>query len=46
MKMLRRQIEAEAATPGESDQLGFRDLLRVGAEKGLAQDVEAWLRYQ
>lgn len=28
-KMLKRQIEAEAATPGETDQLGFRDLLRV-----------------
>ena len=46
MKMLRRQIEAESATPGETDQLGFRDLLRVGAEKGLIGDVEAWFRYR
>lgn len=45
-KMLKRQIEAEAATPGETDQLGFRDLLRVGAEKGLVRDVEAWFRYR
>jgi len=44
--MLKRQIEAEAATPGETDQLGFRDLLRVGAEKGLIGDVEAWFRYR
>ena len=46
MKMLRRQIEAESATPGETDQLGCRDLLRVGAEKGLIGDVEAWFRYR
>lgn len=46
MKMLRRQIEAESATPGETDQLGFRDLLRVGAEKGLIGDVDAWFRYR
>jgi nucleotidyltransferase substrate binding protein (TIGR01987 family) len=45
-KMLRRQIEAETDTPGETDQLGFRDLLRVGAEKGLIGDVEAWFRYR
>lgn len=46
MKMLRRQIEAESATPGETDQFGFLDLLRVGAEKGLIGDVEAWCRYR
>ena len=33
-KMLKRQIEAEAATPGETDQLGFRDLLRGRGGKG------------
>lgn len=46
MKMLRQQIKAESDTPGETDQLGFRDLLRVGAEKGLIGDVEAWFRYR
>jgi len=45
-KMLRRQIEAEAASPDEVDTFNFRDVLRVGAEKGLIADVEAWLRYQ
>ena len=45
-KMLRRQIEAEAASPDEVDTFNFRDVLRVGAEKGLITDVEAWLRYR
>jgi nucleotidyltransferase substrate binding protein (TIGR01987 family) len=44
-KILRRQIEAEAASPDEVDTFNFRDVLRVGAEKGLIADVEAWLRY-
>lgn len=45
-KMLRRQIEAEAASPAEVDAFNFRDVLRVGAEKGLIADVEAWMRYR
>lgn len=45
-KMLRRQIEAESASPDEVDTFNFRDVLRVGAEKGLIADVEAWLRYR
>lgn len=44
-KMLRRQIEVEAASPDEVDAFNFRDVLRAGAEKGLIADVEAWLRY-
>jgi nucleotidyltransferase substrate binding protein (TIGR01987 family) len=45
-KMLRRQIEVEAASPDEVDTFNFRDVLRAGAEKGLIADVEAWLRYR
>lgn len=45
-KMLRRQLEAGAASPDEVDTFNFRDVLRVGAEKGLIADVEAWLRYR
>lgn len=45
-KMLRRQIEAESASPDEVDAFNFRDVLRGGAEKGLIADVEAWLRYR
>lgn len=46
VKTIKRQIEAEAATPGEVDGYGFRDLLRVAAEKGLIADVEAWFVYR
>ena len=45
VKMLRRQLEAEADTPAEIDQAGFRDLLRLAAEKGLISDVEAWFGF-
>lgn len=45
-KMLRRQIEAEAASPEDVDESNFRDVLRVAAEKGLIADVEAWFRYR
>lgn len=46
VKMLRRQLEAEADTPSEIDQAGFRDLLRLAAEKGLISDVEAWFGFR
>lgn len=45
-KMLRRQIELESASPEDVDESNFRDVLRVGAEKGLIADVEAWFRYR
>lgn len=45
-KMLRRQIEAESASPREVDESNFRDVLRVAAEKGLIADVEAWFKYR
>lgn len=46
VKMLRRQLEVESAAPTEADFLGFRDLLRTAAERGLIADVEAWFRYR
>lgn len=45
-KMIRRQIEAEAASPDEVDESNFRDVLRVAAEKGMVADVEAWFGYR
>ncbi len=45
-KMIRRQIELEAASPTEVDESNFRDVLRVAAEKGLISNVEAWFRYR
>ncbi len=46
IKMLRRRIEMDAATPTEADFSDFRDLLRTAAEKGLIADVEAWFGYR
>jgi len=42
VKMIKRQIEAEAASPPEIDHFHFRDMLRMAAEKGLIDDVEVW----
>lgn len=46
IKMLRRQLELDADSRDAIDHLGFRDLLRMGGEKGLIEDVEAWLVYR
>jgi nucleotidyltransferase substrate binding protein (TIGR01987 family) len=46
IKMIRRQLEAEAASPTEIDAAGYRDLLRLAAEKGLIADVEARFGYR
>ncbi|PPT28381.1 hypothetical protein XarbCFBP7614_08380 [Xanthomonas arboricola] len=46
IKMLKRQIEAESASPAEVDETNFREVLRVAAEKGLIADVEAWFKYR
>lgn len=46
VKMLRRQLEAESDSPDSIDQASFRELLRVGAEKGLIDDVEAWFGFR
>ncbi len=46
IKMLKRQLEFEAASPAEIDEASFKDLLRIAAEKGLITDVEAWFSYR
>ena len=46
IKMIRRQIERDAASPTEADYSDFRDLLRTAAEKGLIADIEAWFDYR
>jgi len=45
-KMLKRRIEADAATPSAVDGYSFRDLLREGAERGLIKNVEDWFGYR
>jgi nucleotidyltransferase substrate binding protein (TIGR01987 family) len=46
VKMLKRQLERDAASPAEIDESSFRDLLRVAGEKGLIDDVSAWFNYR
>jgi nucleotidyltransferase substrate binding protein (TIGR01987 family) len=46
VKMIRRQLELESDSPNEIDAAGFRDMLRIAAEKSLIADVEAWFRYR
>lgn len=45
-KMLKRQLEIDAPTPEMIDALGFRDLIREGAERGLIRDPAAWFEYR
>ncbi|MDA8104131.1 MAG: nucleotidyltransferase substrate binding protein [Nitrospiraceae bacterium] len=45
-KMLKRQLEIDAPTPEMIDALGFRDLIREGAERGLIRDPAAWFKYR
>ena len=46
IKMIRRQLELEAASPRDVDESSFRDLMRAAGEKGLIADVEAWFGYR
>jgi nucleotidyltransferase substrate binding protein (TIGR01987 family) len=46
VRMLKRRIELDSATPGEVDMLNFRDLLRVAGEMGLIANVVAWFTYR
>jgi nucleotidyltransferase substrate binding protein (TIGR01987 family) len=46
VKMIRRELEREADTQGETDRLNFRDLIRVAAEKGLIEDVDRWFAHR
>jgi len=45
-KMLKRQLEAMAASPAEIDALSFRALMRAGAERGIVGDPERWFDYR
>ncbi len=46
IKMIKRLIELESASPNEVDESNFREVIRVAAEKGLIADVEAWFNYR
>ena len=46
IKMLKRQMEIESATPEEIDFTSYRGMLRTAAEKGLIQNIDAWFEYR
>ena len=46
VKMLRRRLTLDAATPPELAALSFRDLVRLGGQAGLVDDVRAWFTYR
>ncbi|MBS0644092.1 MAG: nucleotidyltransferase substrate binding protein [Acetobacteraceae bacterium] len=46
VKMLRRELERGSDSPASIDAANFRDVLRMGAERGLIEDVEAWFHYR
>lgn len=45
-KMLKRQLEQELASREELAQLPFKDVIRVGAERGLIAVPERWFDYR
>lgn len=45
-RMLKRYLETASPSPATIDELGFRDLLRVGAEAGLIRDPEKWFVFR
>lgn len=45
-KMLKRQLEQELPSSEELDQLSFKEIIRVGAERGLIAVPERWFDYR
>ena len=46
VKSLRRQLEAMSDNPAELDALGYRDMIRVGVERGFIIEEADWFRYR
>ena len=44
-KMLKRRVEIDAGVSAEVDTYSKKQLFRVGAERGLIQNVEGWFDY-
>lgn len=45
-KMLKRQLDQELPSREELDQLSFKEVIRVGAERGLIVKPERWFDYR
>lgn len=46
VKSMRRQLEAMADSPSSVDELGFKDMVRVAAERGLIAEPQAWFTFR
>jgi nucleotidyltransferase substrate binding protein (TIGR01987 family) len=46
VKFMRRQLEAFADSPSAIDELGFKDMVRAAAERGLIDDPQTWFSYR
>lgn len=45
-KMLKRRLEIDLPDAHSVDAMSFRDLVRVGAERGLLPDVDVWMVFR
>ncbi len=45
-KMLKRQIELDAANASLVDKMNFKELMRDGAERGFIRDPVVWFQYR
>jgi nucleotidyltransferase substrate binding protein (TIGR01987 family) len=46
VKSLRRQLEAMSDSPDKVDALGYRDMIRVGVERGFIGTEADWFSYR
>jgi Nucleotidyltransferase substrate binding protein like len=44
--MLKRQLERELPSPTELDSASYRELIRIGFERGLVQVVQPWFEFR
>lgn len=45
-KSLKRQLERELPSPAELDAMNYRDLIRIGHERGLLGAVQPWFEFR
>lgn len=45
-KTLKRQLERELPSPAELDTMNYRDLIRIGHERGLLGAVQPWFEFR
>lgn len=46
VKSLRRQLTAMSDSPADIDALGYRDMIRMGVERGLVKSEMPWFGYR